>query len=74
MTMEAIQKEGAIIQRLAAPYTPQHNWSNKGKIRNIVEMARTSKYSNEDVDFPSSMWTEFLCADSYFLRLGIKQH
>jgi hypothetical protein len=57
-----------ITQRLTAPYTPQQNGCSERDNRTIVEMARTLKYSNPDIDFPPAMWAELCNTAVYILN------
>lgn len=62
-----ILKKHGISQRLTAPYTPEQNCSEREN-RTIVEMARTLKYSTEEVDFPNSLWAELINTSTYILN------
>ncbi|KFM59342.1 Retrovirus-related Pol polyprotein from transposon TNT 1-94, partial [Stegodyphus mimosarum] len=62
-----LNKQG-ISQRLTAPYTPEQNGSAEREIRTVLEMARTLEYSNEEVDFPTSLWAEFVSTSVYILN------
>ena len=55
-------------QLLTAPYTPQQNGSSERDFRTIVEMARTFKYSNSEVNFPNAIWAELVTAAIYVLN------
>ena len=62
-----LQKNG-ITQRLTAPYTPQQNGGSEREHRTLVEMARTLKNSNPEMNFPSSLWAEFISTSAYILN------
>ncbi|KAK7603621.1 hypothetical protein V9T40_003620 [Parthenolecanium corni] len=69
--VRALLQEYGVIQRLTAPYTPQQNGAVERENRTIVEMARTFKYSNPEVEFPSAIWAELVTTAGYVLnRLG----
>ena len=53
--LKAILKKAEIISRLTAPYTPQKNGGSERENRTVIEMARTLKYSNPDLEFPPAM-------------------
>lgn len=62
-----LQKRG-IIQRLTAPYTPQQNGGSERENRTLVEMARTLKNSNPEINFPSCLWAELISTSVYILN------
>lgn len=64
---EILSKEG-IVQRLTAPYTPQQNGNTERELRTVVEMARTLKFSQKDVEFPAAMWAELVSTSIYILN------
>ena len=45
-----ILRVNGITQRLTTPYTPEQNGGSERDNRTIVEMARTLKYSNPDIE------------------------
>ncbi|GBM55330.1 hypothetical protein AVEN_252698-1 [Araneus ventricosus] len=57
-----------ITQRLTAPYTPEQNGASEREMRIIIEMARTFKYSNPDVNYPAAMWAELITTAVYVLN------
>lgn len=63
-----ILKQEGINQRFTAPYTPEQNGGIERENRTVVEMARTFKYSNEDVSFPSAIWAELVSTAVYILN------
>lgn len=65
--LNILNKHG-ITQRLTAPYTPEQNGGCERENRTVVEMARTLKYSNKEVDFPAYLWAEFICTSIYILN------
>lgn len=60
--------EQGITQRLTAPYTPEQNGGTERENRTIVEMARTFKYSNSDVELPAAIWAELVSTAVYILN------
>lgn len=66
--VRVILKKHGISQRLTAPYTPQQNGVSERENRTVVEMARTLKYSAEEMDFPNSLWAEFISTSIYILN------
>lgn len=64
---EILSSEG-ITQRLTAPYTPEQNGGCEREMRTIVEMARTFKYTNPEVDFPPAIWAELVNSAIYTLN------
>ncbi|XP_044760209.1 uncharacterized protein LOC123317668 [Coccinella septempunctata] len=67
-TVKEILAENGIVQRLTAPYTPEQNGGSERENRTIVEMARTFKYSNSEVEFPDSIWAELVMSAIYILN------
>ena len=63
-----ILAESGIMQRLTAPYTPEKNGGSEREHRTIVEMARTFKYSNCEVEFPNAIWAELMSTIIYILN------
>lgn len=63
-----ILKDHGITQRLTAPYCPEQNGNAERDNRTIVEMARTLKYGNSEVDFPKFLWAEFVSTSVYVLN------
>lgn len=66
--VKSILAESGISQRLTAPYTPQQNGGSERENRTIVEMARTFKYSNSEVEFPDAIWAELVSTAIYILN------
>lgn len=64
--VRSILRTNGITQRLTAPYTPEQNGAVERDNRTIVEMARTLKYSNPDLEYPASMWAE-LCQTAVYV-------
>lgn len=57
---------------MTAPYTPQQNGAYERENRTIVEMARTLKFSNPEIEFPAFLWAELVNTATYILnRTGI---
>ena len=65
-------RANGITQRLTAPFTPEQNGVVERDNRTIVEMARTLKYSNPDVEYPASMWAELCQTAVYILNRTAK--
>lgn len=63
-----ILQENGITQRLTAPYTPEQNGGSERENRTIVEMARTFKYSNPEIQFPEAIWAELVSTAIYILN------
>jgi transposase InsO family protein len=61
-----VLRASGITQRLTAPYTPEQNGAAERDNRTIVEMARTLKYSNSEVEYPAGMWAE-LCQTAVYI-------
>ena len=61
-----ILRANGITQRLTAPYTPEQAGVAERDNRTIVEMARTLKYSNRDIEYPAGMWAE-LCQTAVYI-------
>lgn len=68
LAVRTILKKYGISQRLTAPYTPEQNGSCERENRTIVEMARTLKYSNEEIVFSNTLWAEFISTAIYILN------
>lgn len=69
--VRSVLSEFGFTQRLSAPYTPQQNGKVQRENRSIVEMTRTLKYSNPDLEFPAQIWAELVTTAIYLLnRLG----
>jgi transposase InsO family protein len=66
--VKRILSENGISQRLTAPYTPEQNGGSERENRTIVEMARTFKYSNSEVEFPDAIWAELVTSAIYILN------
>jgi transposase InsO family protein len=66
--VKRILSENGILQRLTAPYTPEQNGGSERENRTIVEMARTFKYSNSEVEFPEAIWAELVTSAIYILN------
>jgi transposase InsO family protein len=66
--VKRILSENGILQRLTAPYTPEQNGGSERENRTIVEMARTFKYSNSEVEFPDAIWAELVTSAIYILN------
>lgn len=66
--VKCILSESGITQRLTAPYTPEQNGGSERENRTIVEMARTFKYSNSEVEFPDAIWAELVTSAIYILN------
>jgi transposase InsO family protein len=66
--VKRILSENGISQRLTAPYTPEQSGGNERENRTIVEMARTFKYSNSEVEFPDAIWAELVTSAIYILN------
>ena len=56
------------MQRLTAPYPLEQNGLSERENRTIVEMARTFMYSNEDAQFPKTIWAELVRSSVYMLN------
>ena len=56
------------MQRLTAPYTPEQNGLSECENRTNVQMARTFMYSNEDAQFPKTIWAELVRTSVYILN------
>lgn len=63
-----ILAQHGVTYKLTAPYTPQQNGCAERENRTIVEMARTFKYANKDIEFPESLWCEFVKSAIYILN------
>ena len=70
--IRSILRAKGITQRLTAPYTPEQNGVVERENRTIVEMARTLKYSNPDVEYPPGMWAELCQTAVYILNRTAK--
>jgi hypothetical protein len=64
-----------------APYKPEQNGGSKLENRTIVEMARTFKYSNSEVELPDAIWAELVTSAIYILnrtgkspKVGVSPH
>ncbi|GBN66273.1 hypothetical protein AVEN_232780-1 [Araneus ventricosus] len=64
---QTLRKHG-IFQRLTAPYSPAQNGSSDRDNQTIVEMPRTLKYSNQEIDFPKYLFAEFVNTSVYVLN------
>ena len=49
-----------VTQRLTTPYTPQQNGFSERENRTVIEMVRTLRFSNRNVQFPDSIWAELV--------------
>ena len=67
-----ILRVNGITQQLTAPYTPEQNGGSERDNRTIVEMARTFKYSNPDIEYPAGMWAELCQTTVYILNRTAK--
>ncbi|GBO19176.1 hypothetical protein AVEN_198443-1 [Araneus ventricosus] len=56
----AILSQEGITQRLTAPYTPAQNGGSECEMLTIIEMAKTFKYSNPDINYPAAMGLNWL--------------
>lgn len=54
--VRGILHEYGVTQRLTAPYTPQQNSAVERENHTIVEIARTMKYANSEIQFPPTIW------------------
>lgn len=64
-----ILQQYGVTQKLTPPlYTPQQNGLGEWENRTIVEMARTFKYSNSEVTFPTAIWAELVTTATYILN------
>lgn len=63
-----ILQQHGVSQRLTAPYTPQQNGLCERENRTIIEMARTFKYSNSEINFPAAIWAELVSTAVYILN------
>ncbi|GBM76889.1 Copia protein [Araneus ventricosus] len=61
-------KKKGVVQRFTAPYTPEQNGGSERENRTIVEMARTLKNSNPDVEFLPVLWAELINTSVYILN------
>lgn len=66
--VKKILAKHGVSQRFTAPYTPQQNGGAERENRTIVEMARTFMNSNKNVEFPLSLWAEFVKSAIYILN------
>lgn len=66
--VKQILKKYGVTQRLTAPYTPQQNGASERENRTVIEMARTFKYSNKNVQFPEAIWAELVRTAIYILN------
>ncbi|GBO30829.1 Retrovirus-related Pol polyprotein from transposon TNT 1-94 [Araneus ventricosus] len=63
-----VLKKKGVVQRFTAPYTSEQNGGSERENRTIVEMARTLKNSNPDVEFPPALWAELINTSVYILN------
>lgn len=61
-------KDFGVTQRLTAPYTPQQNGASERENRTVIEMARTFRYSNKNIQFPDAIWAELVRTAIYVLN------
>ncbi|GBN12776.1 Retrovirus-related Pol polyprotein from transposon TNT 1-94 [Araneus ventricosus] len=61
-------KKKGVVRRFTAAYTPEQNGGSERENRTIVEMARTLKNSNPDVEFPPALWAELINTSVYILN------
>ena len=66
--VRSILSNAGISQRLTSPYTPEQNGGSERENRTIIEMARTFKYANPEVEFPAALWKEFVSTAIYVLN------
>lgn len=70
--VDKILDEFGIEKHTTAPYTPQQNGKAERENRTVVEMARTFKYSNENVVYPEEIWAELIQTAIYVLNRTAK--
>ena len=70
--VKKILRKNGITQRLTAPYTPQQNGASERENRTIVEMARTLKYANSNIEYPAAIWAELCQTAVYILNRTAK--
>ena len=63
-----VLKMYGVKQRLTAPYTPQQNGSSERENRTVIEIARTLRFSNRNVQFPDALWAEIVNTSIYILN------
>ncbi|GBM34814.1 hypothetical protein AVEN_208021-1 [Araneus ventricosus] len=56
----AILSQEGIAQRLTAPYMPEQNGGSECEMLTIIEMAKTFKYSNPDINYLAAMGLNWL--------------
>ncbi|GBM27722.1 hypothetical protein AVEN_25345-1 [Araneus ventricosus] len=61
-------KNKGVVQRFTATYTPEQNGGSERENRTIVEMPRTLKKYNPDVEFPPALWAELINTAVYILN------
>lgn len=66
--MRTILHKQGITKRLTAPYTPEQNGGSEREMRTIVEIARTFRYSNSDVNYSAAIWAELVATAIYILN------
>lgn len=66
--IRGILTEYNVTNQFTAPYIPEQNSSVERENRIIIEMARTFKYANPEVNFPVEIWTELMVTAGYILN------